>query len=109
MPQPSRTEFLDPIFPKRVSDDIEVVTCTECGGKWMELISVQRYPKNHSVILGQKPPSVNDIGFWLFRCAKCLALYEPSLTSGGPQDLARKGYDKFLDHIFKDEPKGEDV
>lgn len=111
MPQHS-SEFLDPIFPKRQLDDVELVICEKCGCKWMELISVQQYPRNHSVILGQKPPSRGDIGFWMFRCPKCMSLYEPLLNTGGPQDRARKGYDEFLDQILKpipDSPEGEQV
>ena len=73
---------------------------------------VQQYLENHSVILGQKPATVGDVGFWIFRCPSCREIYEPRLTSGGLQDLARRGYDEFMDQMektSKKEPTGENM
>jgi hypothetical protein len=107
--QRSEPTFLDPSKPN-VSRQPDVVRCQKCGCEWMELICVQQYAKHHNVILGQRPGSISDIGFWLFRCPKCQEIQEPALTYGGFQDIGRKGYNKFLDQMDKkDTSNGEDI
>ena len=89
----------------------DVVSCPNCSCEWMELFLVQQYPKHNQVILGQKPASINDIGFWLFRCPKCNEVYEAPVQVGA-QDAARRGYDAFIDHMMEESKAkvdGEDV
>jgi hypothetical protein len=105
------TKWLDPTDPERkkaMEDD--VVTCSACGCQWMELVCVQQYDKNHYVILGQKPPTKNDIGFWIFKCPKCNEVYEPHVYAG-PQDIAHKRYQGFVADMMERgaKPKGEGV
>lgn len=88
----------------------EVVACKKCGCSWMEQLLVQQYNIHHNVILGQKVPAHNEIGFWLLRCVKCFEVYEPNVQIG-VRDSMRQEYDKFLDHMEKpiDVPDGEKV
>lgn len=99
---PERPQFLD---PSRNRKKKEVVTCTKCGCDWMELISVQQYSLHHAVILGQKPGSLNDMNFWMFRCPKCGETYEPRLVSSGVHDAERQSYDSFVDKMTAKEEK----
>lgn len=93
-------QWIDPTMPD-IKPEEDVLKCQKCGCGWLELISVQQYSKRSFVILGQKPAPKTDIGFWLFRCPKCGNVHEPNVQVG-PRDLARKGYDNFLDCMEKD-------
>lgn len=83
----------------------EVKTCIKCHCQWMELILVEQFPAFSSSVVGQKPQSKGGIGFYLFRCPKCLELYEPSVLNGA-QDASRKLYDLFLDQLEAPLPTG---
>ena len=80
------------------SKEPETLMCKACRCQWFEQIAVQRYPKLHNVILGQRVSSIDDAGFWLFRCVKCGEVYEPNVQAG-THDTMRKYYDNFLDDM----------
>lgn len=84
----------------------DLVICKKCGCQWLELILVQQYSKNYTIVLGQKPTPKTDTGFWLFRCPKCSELYEPPVNAA-TQDQARKIYDAFLDQLEEPLPTTE--
>ena len=95
-----RAKMFDPAEKFTSQDD--VVVCNICGCSFMELILVKQYKKDHAVILGQKPPTHNDIGFYLFRCPKCKEVFEPVTIHSGSQNIVRKNYDQLLEKM--DEP-----
>jgi hypothetical protein len=80
----------------------DVVKCEVCGCKYLELITVSQYKKDHAIILGQRPPVLNaGMFFYLLKCPKCNELYEPVNVYTGSQNKLRKDYDEFLDTMEK--------
>lgn len=100
MSDPTNSPVFDPINRFKKSRP-EVFTCTQCGGRWMELVAVQQFPKDNAYIIGQKPGSVKDDGFYMFRCVKCLEVFEPRLLTAGPQNSVQREYDEFANHMSK--------
>ena len=86
-----------PITQQNRQSATDVITCIKCGCQWMELITVQQYPRIHNVVLGQKP-AAQDSGYYLFRCPKCNELYEPSIQMT-PHELTKSTYGKFIEQL----------
>jgi hypothetical protein len=89
-----RAKLFDPAEVSK--KDENVLACDKCGCSFMELITVSQYKKDHSVILGQKPPTANSLVFYVLKCVKCQEVYEPSTIHSGSQNFVRKSYDQFL-------------
>ena len=79
--------------------EADVVKCN-CGCPYLEQVEVQRFPKMHNVILGQKVQPQGDMSFFVFRCIKCNEVYEPSVQLAA-RDQSRKAYEDFLDEMEK--------
>jgi len=97
-------KWYDPsTIPDKLKNEEDLVSCTTCGCKWLEVVVVQQFSKLHFLQLGQKPATVGEIGFYLFRCPKCNNVMEPHVQVGAT-DVARKAYDKFYDHMLEPIP-----
>ena len=96
---PIRTKIRRPVpglmIESPIIDDENAVHCVKCGCTWLEQVLIRQYDKDHLVILGQQVQPATEVGFWILKCIKCGDLMEPNVQSG-PQDMYRKGYDKFL-------------
>ena len=92
---PSFTGFIDPnLFPKQHEEEKDIAPCNKCGCEWFEQVSVNRYQKYHSVVLGQGVPVAGPQMFILLRCVRCAELHEPNVQLN-TYDTARKLYEKF--------------
>lgn len=101
-------QWYDPTSIQTREEKVDVVKC-KCGCMFMEQVPVQQVPKMHNVILGQSVPPHRGLVFYVFRCIKCLEVYEPSVQVAA-RDAARQTYDNFLDQmegVEKDKDKGD--
>lgn len=97
------------ILSRKSSPEEEVASCEKCGCQWLELIFLQRFPKFVSYVLGQKPGSPADAGFWLYKCPKCGSLTEPTIIHTAI-DSTHKIYNELIDFLTKNnKPTGERV
>jgi hypothetical protein len=101
----NRARLFDPT--DKFTSNQDVTVCSVCGCAFMELILIKQYKKDHAIILGQKPPAANDIGFYVFRCPKCRELFEPVTIHSGSQNIVRKCYDQFLEKMEEPMPEKE--
>ena len=88
----------------------EVIKC-KCGCEYFEQVEASKFPKVHSVIIGQAVPVHREITFYVLRCMRptCGEIYEPTVQNAGGNRI-REVYDHFLDQMEgKDlEPASED-
>ena len=99
-------KWYDPTSIADKMKEADVVKCA-CGCPYLEQVEVQRFPKMHNVILGQKVQPQGDLSFYVFRCLKCNEVYEPSVQLAA-RDQSRKAYEDFLDEMEKPIP-GQEV
>ncbi len=87
--------------------DRDAIQCT-CGCEYFEQIQVSKFPKMHSVIVGQQLQPLTVVPIIVLKCIKCNEVYEPNVLYG-PRDIAYKEYENFLDQMRTQEEKGENV
>lgn len=87
---------VDPTLPK--INNPELVRCPDCKCSYFEQVIVQQFPKLSTVVVGQATVPVGDVGFYIFRCAKCGEMFEPNVQLN-TFDSVRKKYDEFMDEL----------
>jgi hypothetical protein len=76
-------------------DGPRVRPCANCGCEWVTPILYQKI-QDFQVLLGQPaPPATDTPAFYLYECAKCTFLNQPTLVYEG-QNLERRHYEELL-------------